>query len=160
MRRETGEALLASSPELRPGGPTLSSLVGRIAERVGAVGGVQHRRAVPARDGGGDVRVAVLPSTAQEAAFVAHALRSAHVERGVAWGEMAVVARSGAQVTALRRALVWDGLQGADTRRLPKRQGGAAREGLVQRCLRRPALPMRRLLSQAWVTAALTRAGR
>ena len=32
MRRETGEALLASSPELRPGGPTLSSLVGRIAE--------------------------------------------------------------------------------------------------------------------------------
>ena len=51
------------------------------------------------------MRVAVLPSTAQEAAFVAHALRSAHVERGVAWAEMAVVARSGAQVTALRRAL-------------------------------------------------------
>ena len=59
----------------------------------------------PARPGDGDVRVAVLPSTAQEAAFVAHALRSAHVERGVAWSEMAVVARSGAQVTALRRAL-------------------------------------------------------
>lgn len=83
----------------------LRAVVGRVAERVGAVGAVQHRRAVAARPGDGDVRVAVLPSTAQEAAFVAHALRSAHVERGVAWSEMAVVARSGAQVTALRRAL-------------------------------------------------------
>ncbi|KQY25540.1 DNA helicase [Cellulomonas sp. Root485] len=83
----------------------LRAVVGRVAERVGAVGAVQHRRAVPARPGDGDVRVAVLPSTAQEAAFVAHALRSAHVERGVAWSQMAVVARSGAQVTALRRAL-------------------------------------------------------
>ncbi len=35
MRRETGEALLASSPQLRPGGPTLSSLVGRIVESRG-----------------------------------------------------------------------------------------------------------------------------
>lgn len=32
MRRETGEALLASSPQLRPGGPALSCLVGRIVE--------------------------------------------------------------------------------------------------------------------------------
>lgn len=83
----------------------LRAVVGRIAERVGAVGAVQHRRAGAARRGDGDVRVAVLPSTAQEAAFVAHALRSAHVERGVPWSQMAVVARSGAQVTALRRAL-------------------------------------------------------
>lgn len=35
MRRETGEAMLASSPQLQPGGPTLSSLVGRIAESRG-----------------------------------------------------------------------------------------------------------------------------
>jgi hypothetical protein len=35
MRRETGEALLASSPQLRPGGLTLSSLVGRIVESRG-----------------------------------------------------------------------------------------------------------------------------
>ena len=35
MRRETGEALLASSPQLRPGGPALSCLVGRIAQRRG-----------------------------------------------------------------------------------------------------------------------------
>lgn len=35
MRPETGEALLASSPQLRPGGPRLSCLVGRIAESRG-----------------------------------------------------------------------------------------------------------------------------
>jgi len=51
------------------------------------------------------VRAAVLPSSAQEAAFVAHALRTAHLEGGLGWDSMAVVARSGAQVTALRRAL-------------------------------------------------------
>lgn len=35
MRRETGEALLASSPQLRPGGPPLSILAGRIADSRG-----------------------------------------------------------------------------------------------------------------------------
>ena len=35
MRRETGEAMLASSPQLRPGGPALSSLVRRLAENRG-----------------------------------------------------------------------------------------------------------------------------
>ncbi len=55
MRRETGEALLASSPQLRPGGPTLSSLVVRVAESRGlsvvdalAPTTVTPRRRVPA----------------------------------------------------------------------------------------------------------------
>ena len=40
MRRETGEALLASSPQLRPGGSALSCLVGRIAASRGlTIGG-------------------------------------------------------------------------------------------------------------------------
>jgi superfamily I DNA/RNA helicase/RecB family exonuclease len=56
-------------------------------------------------DGTTAARVAILPSPAQEAAYVVHALRSAHLERGVPWGRMAVIARSGGQVTALRRAL-------------------------------------------------------
>ena len=51
------------------------------------------------------LRAAVLPSPAQEAAWVAHALRRAHLEDGTPWAEMAVIARSGGQVTALRRAL-------------------------------------------------------
>lgn len=98
-------------------GDALRDVTRRVTERIGSVGAVQHRRAQarattgadrePAAggDGSGLVRAAVLPSTAQEAAFVAHALRTAHLEDGVGWDEMAVVARSGAQVTALRRAL-------------------------------------------------------
>ena len=47
----------------------------------------------------------ISPSTAQEAAYVAHTLRAAHLEGGTPWDRMAVIARSGAQVTALRRSL-------------------------------------------------------
>lgn len=88
-------------------GPQQREVVGRVTERIGAAGAVAHRRAVTAglADGVRPVRVAVLPSAAQEAAFVAHALREAHLERDVPWQEMAVVTRSGAHVTALRRAL-------------------------------------------------------
>lgn len=87
-------------------GDAVRDVTRRVAERIGSVGAVQHRRATARADGGaGVVQAAVLPSTAQEAAFVAHALRTAHLEHGVGWDEMAVVARSGAQVTALRRAL-------------------------------------------------------
>lgn len=52
------------------------------------------------------VRSVLLRSAAQEAAFVAHTLRAAHLYDGLAWGEMAVIARSGAQVAELRRALL------------------------------------------------------
>lgn len=45
MRRETGEALLASSPQLRPGGPTLSSLVDRVAASRGLTIAADTRRA-------------------------------------------------------------------------------------------------------------------
>lgn len=99
---------------VRRHGPALREVAARVAERVAVVGGAAHRRALPvARDGvdggtgagAGAVRTAVLPSAAQEAAWIAHALRRAHLEDGTPWSEMAVVARSGAQVTALRRAL-------------------------------------------------------
>ncbi|MFC4615154.1 ATP-dependent helicase [Cellulomonas algicola] len=75
----------------------------RVTARPGAQAPVADARDLGR--GAGAVQAAVLPSTAQEAAFVAHALRTAHLEHGVGWDEMAVVARSGAQVTALRRAL-------------------------------------------------------
>jgi superfamily I DNA/RNA helicase len=110
---------------VRRHGPALRAVTARVAERIAVVGGAAHRRALPvARDPGADgagahgagaggagadgapaVRAAVLPSAAQEAAWVAHALRRAHLEDGTPWAEMAVVARSGGQVTALRRAL-------------------------------------------------------
>lgn len=106
---------------VRRHGPALREVAGRVSQRVAVVGGAAHRRARPAApaDGGRPdagatgqgaaphdvVRAAVLPSAAQEAAWIAHALRRAHLEDGTPWAEMAVVARSGAQVTALRRAL-------------------------------------------------------
>lgn len=86
-------------------GARLREVASGVAARVGAQGAVVHRRAAAREGGPGDVRVAILPSTAQEAAYVAHALRYAHLEHGTPWERMAVVARSGAQVTALRRAL-------------------------------------------------------
>lgn len=87
----------------------LRTVVERVADRIGTVGVAAHRRPAPGRPTGPSspeaVRVAILPSGAQEAAFVARELRRAHLHGGVAWERMAVIARSGAQVTALRRAL-------------------------------------------------------
>ena len=109
---------------VRRHGPGLRGVAARVAERVAVVGGAAHRRALPAPGAGSPaatagvptqggeaavardvVRAAVLPSPAQEAAWVAHALRRAHLEDGTPWAEMAVIARTGGQVTALRRAL-------------------------------------------------------
>lgn len=92
--------------------PALREVTARVTERIGAVGTAAHRRATtPAgAPAGPPPRVAVLPSGAQEAAWVAHELRTAHLRRGVPWDEMAVVARSGARVTVLRRALAQAGV--------------------------------------------------
>ena len=109
---------------VRRHGPGLRAVAARVAERVAVVGGAAHRRALPVPGAGSTaaapgvptqaveaavardvVRAAVLPSPAQEAAWVAHALRRAHLEDGTPWAEMAVIARTGGQVTALRRAL-------------------------------------------------------
>lgn len=54
----------------------------------------------------GEVRVALLRSPAQEAAYVAAVLRSARLHEDLPWSRMAVVVRSGAQVGELRRALL------------------------------------------------------
>lgn len=105
---------------VRRHGPALRTVASRVAERIAVVGGAAHRRALPVRGPGGSAadavdltdhpapdvaRAAVLPSPAQEAAWIAHALRRAHLEDGTPWAEMAVISRSGAQVTALRRSL-------------------------------------------------------
>ena len=52
------------------------------------------------------VRVALLESPSQEHAYIAHQLRAERLLGNVAWSSMAVIARSGAQVSAIRRALV------------------------------------------------------
>ncbi|MBM7819111.1 superfamily I DNA/RNA helicase/RecB family exonuclease [Cellulosimicrobium cellulans] len=52
------------------------------------------------------VQVAVLSAVAQEAAFVARELRAEHLLHGTPWHRMAVVARTGTRLAALRRELV------------------------------------------------------
>ena len=89
-----------TTPALRDGGRP-DRRARRCGRRRPAPAGGRRRRPAAGTSGS-----RVLPSTAQEAAFVAHALRSAHVERGVAVGARWPSSRaSGAQVTALRRAL-------------------------------------------------------
>nr|WP_129338186.1 UrvD/REP family ATP-dependent DNA helicase [Cellulomonas endophytica] len=109
-------------------GPALRGVVERVVERVPASGTVRHRDAGAAGPDGSGAEVVVLPSPAQEAAWVVHALRTAHHERGVPWEEMAVVAPTGSRVSALRRALVHGGVPvtvlGAD---VPLREEPAVR---------------------------------
>lgn len=70
-----------------------------------------HRTAPPAPDRPrGEVAVRHLRSPAQEAAAITLALRHAHLRGGLGWDGMAVIARSGGQVAALRRALAGAGI--------------------------------------------------
>jgi superfamily I DNA/RNA helicase/RecB family exonuclease len=113
----------------------LRAVTAQVTERIGTVGAVAQRAAVAPdaqgsaaevgpdgrRSAGTDtaVQVALLPSAAQEAAFVAHHLRTAHLRRAVPWRELVVLARSGAKVAATRRALAAAGVPvtvlGSDT---------------------------------------------
>ncbi|WP_233565690.1 UrvD/REP family ATP-dependent DNA helicase [Cellulomonas sp. PhB143] len=109
--------------------PGLRAVTRAVTTRIGVVGGAQHRSAEPpveempageperpadgaaperAADGAGTqgAWVAVLPSAAQEAAFVARELRAEHLLHGTPWSRMAVVARSGSQLATLRRGLL------------------------------------------------------
>ncbi|WP_369371184.1 ATP-dependent helicase [Promicromonospora sp. Populi] len=71
-------------------------------------------RAEPAAEPSGEprvesapsVQVAVLAGAAQEAAWIARELRAEHLLRGTPWERMAVIARSGTRLAALRRELV------------------------------------------------------
>ncbi|MBU4337535.1 MAG: ATP-dependent helicase, partial [Actinobacteria bacterium] len=99
----------------------LRALAERVGERIGTVGVAVHRAAqAPARTATGTaVEVALLPGAAQEAGFVAHRLRSAHLRDHVPWRQLAVIVRSGAQVRSLRRSLAAAGVPvdvlGSDT---------------------------------------------
>ncbi|MGC0249602.1 PD-(D/E)XK nuclease family protein [Pseudactinotalea sp. Z1748] len=68
------------------------------------------RREAPGQDARADhqprgLRTAVLGSAAQEVAFVARQLRIARLHHRVPWSQMAVVARSSAQLGSIRRGL-------------------------------------------------------
>jgi len=105
-------------------GPGLREVTRRVAQAVGTVGTVAHRRAGAVELGTTDgssrsepvatralaerhrpARVALLAGPSQEHAYIARTLRAWHLLDGVPWREMAVVTRSGGQVSALQRAL-------------------------------------------------------
>ncbi|MDR7382367.1 ATP-dependent helicase [Promicromonospora iranensis] len=60
----------------------------------------------PSTEPTSSVQVAVLSGAAQEAAWIARELRAEHLLRGTPWERMAVIARSGTRLAALRRELV------------------------------------------------------
>ncbi|MFI6782693.1 ATP-dependent helicase [Micromonospora sp. NPDC050276] len=86
-------------------GPGLLAAIARLGRRLR--GPAAHRRLRPLPDAPpGVVEVHTFRSATSEAAWLAHALRSAHLFDGVPWSRMAVLVRSTAlQLPTLRRAL-------------------------------------------------------
>ncbi|WP_166983337.1 ATP-dependent DNA helicase [Paramicrobacterium fandaimingii] len=87
---------------------SIRELVSGIAERIGAAGGVEHRRAAAAADDGTDeppvVRIEAT-SPAAEYRQIARVLREHRLFRDVPWSRMSVIVRSGALVPAVSKAL-------------------------------------------------------
>ncbi|WP_349901700.1 ATP-dependent helicase [Parafrigoribacterium humi] len=89
-------------------GTVLTEFTGRITERIGTAGVVGHRAVVAAGaepDEGAAIRSIQAATPAREWLAIAHQLREWHLVRGLDWSDMVVVARSGAQVPVIARAL-------------------------------------------------------
>ncbi|WP_298226921.1 UrvD/REP family ATP-dependent DNA helicase [Gryllotalpicola sp.] len=87
-------------------GPALRDLAARVTAGIGTARGGMQRAAVAGRaDADDSVAVVSAPSTSAQYAAVAWELRRQHLVAGVGWGDMAVVVRSGAQASAITRAL-------------------------------------------------------
>nr|WP_225853792.1 ATP-dependent DNA helicase [Micromonospora sp. AMSO31t] len=86
-------------------GPELLAATARLARRLR--GPAAHRRLRPLPDAApGALEVRTFRSATSESAWLAHALREAHLLDGVPWSRMAVLVRStGRQLPSLRRAL-------------------------------------------------------
>ncbi len=93
-------------------GTALTAFTGRITERIGTAGVVGHRAVVAAGaelgegpEDGVAIRSIQAASPAREWLAIAHELREWHLVRGLDWSDMVVVARSGAQIPVIARAL-------------------------------------------------------
>jgi superfamily I DNA/RNA helicase/RecB family exonuclease len=91
-------------------GPELTGFVGRVVDRIGTAGTVGHRGVVaaetPAPESPIDPILSIqATSPAREWTAIARQLREWHLMRGSDWGRMVVIARSGAQVPVIARAL-------------------------------------------------------
>lgn len=112
-------------------------LVGRVTQRIGAVGVVAHRGAAVGVEPDGSVRVLTLRSAAEEYDAVARVLRERHVHDGVPWRACAVIAHDTRQVAALEAEL--------SAREVPARSSGPGRAlGTV-----RPVADLLRLIELA-----------
>ncbi|MFG3169902.1 ATP-dependent helicase [Streptomyces sp. NPDC048200] len=99
--RRSGATLLASTRLLTQRMP----LTRLPSEKVRA-----HRELSPVRDGGG-AEVYTYPTAGTELDNIADILRRAHLEDGVAWGDMAVLVRAGSRsIPTVRRALTVAGV--------------------------------------------------
>ena len=101
------------------GTPWQRDLVGRVTQRIGAVGVVAHRGAAHGAEPDESVRVLSLRSTAEEYDAVARVLRERHVRDGVPWRDCAVIAHDTRQVAALEAEL--------SAREVPARSAGPGR---------------------------------
>lgn len=119
------------------GTPWQRDLVGRVTQRIGAVGVVSHRGASVGAEPDGSVRVLTLRSPAEEYDAIARLLRERHVHDGVPWSRCAVIAHDTRQVTALEAEL--------SAREVPARSSGPGRSlGAV-----RPVADLLRLIELA-----------
>ncbi len=91
-------------------GPGLGAVTRRVADRIGVVGSAAHREVVSSDAPAGRASVHVLRSAVHEAAFIAELVRREHLERDVAWSDMAVIVRSGSRTATLRRVLASAGV--------------------------------------------------
>lgn len=86
--------------------PGVRAVTEVMTQMVGSVGLVGHRAAPSSETEGGQVEVVLAKSPAREIAHLAYELRRARVVDGLEWGQMAVIARSGAAADELRRGLI------------------------------------------------------
>jgi len=86
-------------------GAALREVSARLGGLVRGAGTYGHQDVTPRGPEPARVDAAIVGSPAHEVAVVARTLREAHLLEGVPWDQMAVVARSGAQVAALRSGL-------------------------------------------------------
>ncbi len=87
-------------------GSALRELTKSVTARIGtAASGTQRRAAAGSDDVAVPLASILATSPAREWSAIARALRQQHLESKVAWNDMVVVVRSGAQVEAIARAL-------------------------------------------------------